>query len=249
MRSRIALCVAVIAAVGLATGWPLRAAGAGVAPDPASAAAGDANPVVGDAAVGGGGAPATVTASPNVTTGGAVPINGTTILLYGSFEGVNGPVDVYFQYRERSSTAGEWRSTDLLPVVGGDRFFRNVTDLEPATTYGYRAVLSTENGTWTGTVRTANTTGGEATPTPSPVTDVTPCPSFRGASGLCTGTPTPSAVDDATDADDPDDAPPSESGWLDGLAPALAWFALVAILAPLVLGGLVGLDSLRGGGE
>lgn len=81
------------------------------------------------------------------------------------------------------------------------------------------------------------------------------CPPYRGAA-LCEPTPpltpTPTTETTATSPDDetaesPRDDDPDD--WLSGLLPLLAWAGAVVVVAPLVLWGLVGLDSLRGGGS
>lgn len=103
--------------------------------------------------------------------------------------------------------------------------------------------------------------------TGTPTTETTPgvvgtCPSFRGVASLCEATRTPSPTP-TPDEGSALGRPPTAStgvgrpeaargdsfaGWLAGLAPLLLWGVAVTFVAPIVLGGLLGAISRRGGG-
>jgi hypothetical protein len=222
---------------------------------------------VGSAAVGGGagGVAATGTANEhNVTTQTTTQINASTVLVNGTVTVGNhsetstsvdpSMVTAYVEYRERSSAGGEWQRTGErtaeLRVEERGSFGFNVTGLQSGTTYEFRVVAERNGDVVYGDVLSEQVPTATPTRTPTP----NPCPTFRGASGLCTTTPTPTYTPRPTPvAEDPGavevgvpDDEESADDWLGGLLPVFAWFALVGILAPLVLGGLVGLDSLRG---
>lgn len=172
----------------------------------------------------------------------------------------------WFEYRRAG--VGDWASTNrtAVPVdTCGEGFFEaTLTDLRPDTRYEYRAVVATANETARGPVRTfttgAATENATASRTPRQVTETAtrtetspPCPSFRGAPGLCTTTPTPTPAPPA-EVDDPPPDSPDRSGdtadgepYLSGFAPLLAWGLAVVVVGPLVLGGLLWLDRVRQG--
>lgn len=169
----------------------------------------------------------------------------------------------WFEYRAAGSDGG-WRTTERTEyptnACGMGYFEATLTDVAPNTTYEYRAVARAGNDTARGDVRTFTTGPANRTPTDAnestagtPATDTPtsyPCPEYRGVGSLCTGTPTP-ASDPPTDGP-PDDSGPIDPGtdartepWLAGYLPLFAWLAAVVVLAPMVLGGLLGVDSLR----
>jgi hypothetical protein len=78
-----------------------------------------------------------------------------------------------------------------------------------------------------------------ATPTKSPTPTEPPCPDYRGVGSMCEPPPTePTGTEPAPD--EPDD-------WMSWLVAVFAWLAAAVVLAPMVLGGLLGVDSLRSG--
>lgn len=212
----------------------------------------------GSSAMAGDGRTPTDSEALDVTTGEPLAVNETDADLRGTVavEGGNASGIVRVEYRRQSGDGGWERSRPRnFTVTGGDgrprTFGWYVTGLEPATTYEYRVVAATANGSDAGQVRTFTTAArSPRTRTATPP----PCPSFRGASALCTGTPTPTPpptpvpADDVADDPGPDPVAGSDD-WLSGLAPLFAWAAVVVVLAPLVLGGLLWLDALRGGGS
>lgn len=248
MHGRLLVAVVVLAAAALAVAAPAGAVGAhgGAGGGPAVADA----PTCGVTA-------ANVT---SVETQGVDRANATGVVLEGKarvddFQ----PVTGWFEYRRVGAT--EWRATgrttDEPNACGGVWFEAPVGGLDRNGTYEFRVVVTTGNDTARGNVTRFEPRVPTATATPdgdrttdTPVTQTPdPCPSFRGAAGLCTTTPTPTPTPAAEDvAVDVPDEEESSDDWLGGLVPVLAWVALVAVLAPLVLGGLVGLDSLRGDG-
>lgn len=204
---------------------------------------------------------------------GAVAPNATTLepqFVTATGAGLAGEVSVakngtnwaaWIEFRVRSSD-GDWnrtRSRNASVVeADGDRWtFRwNASDLRPATAYEYRTLVATTNGSDTGAVRAFTTDGSVDGPASTPTATPVPCPSYRGASGfLCTTTPTPTPTPAAEGHSEvsPEDRSPGPSGggasrgsWVTPLLPHLAWAAAV-VVAPLVLGGLLWIDSVRRG--
>lgn len=177
------------------------------------------------------------------------------------------PTTGWFEYRPVGAT--EWRTTprgtDEPDACGRVWFQAPLDGLARNSSYEYRVVVSTGDDTARGNVsrfRTGTTgatasetaEGVPATSTPTDTPTPAPCPNFRGVGALCTGTPTPhegDGVTSGTTGDVGDVGSERDRGfleWLGGMLPLVAWVAAVAVLAPLVLGGLVGLDSRRGGG-
>jgi hypothetical protein len=191
-----------------------------------------------------------------VTTGGAQPQNATTLSLWGRVTNVSETTNatVGFEYRVVSSAGrGNWTRTRGWTRPGSGYFDLNVTGLQPGATYEYRAVVAVGEELSNGSVQRVTMPGRTETRTPTPTPP--PCPNFRGAGALCTSTPTPTTPTDADlgaqpPADDPRTRPRARDSslvaWFGGLLPLLAWVGAIAVLAPLVLGGLIGLDSLRG---
>jgi hypothetical protein len=186
-------------------------------------------------------------------TEGVERVNATGAILEGMGQVGLEPATGWFEYRSVGAT--EWRTTerqtDEPDACGRVRFEAPVDGLARNRSYEYRVVVATDDDTARGNVsrfRTASETTEGASETPTP----DPCPQFRGVGSLCTGTPTPHEGDGVTPATTGDvgevgpDRDRGPLGWSAGLVPLLAWVAVVAVLAPLVLGGLVGLDSLRG---
>lgn len=164
----------------------------------------------------------------NVTTGGDA--DGTVWVTYR----VAG-ADSWERTPPRNVSTRRTSRASLLLLV-------NVTGLQPATTYEYRVLLATEEGSDAGAVRTFTTaarstdgapSGGNTAPRPngSPTPTRTPIPS--------------ETVGDRA----PQPADASLADWLAGVVPLLAWAAAVGVVAPLVLAGLLWLDSLRAGRE
>lgn len=209
----------------------------------------------------------------NVTTHGDPDVVGTRVEVSGDVRASDdGELTAWFEYRAVAS-GGDWRATSRTEVAtnscGHGWFEATLTDLEPHTTYEYRAVAATGNDTDRGPVRTFTTsaTADESTPTVARTPTRTPrrltrtptpdpCPYLRGAGGLCTRTPTrtptphedPRMTPDAETVDERERPPRRDPGivaWFAGLLPLLAWVGAVTVVAPLVLGGLLGLDSLR----
>lgn len=182
----------------------------------------------------------------------------------------------WFQYRTVGS-GGDWRTTNRTEVptnsCGKGWFEASITGLATNTTYEYRAVAATDNDTARGDVRTFRTEprGTTATTVPRGSTGATvtqtrtprrltrtptpdPCPNFRGAGALCTRTPTPHedpGVTPTVGHDYVEKAGPGRNPgvieWIGGLLPMIVWVAALVVLTPLVLGGLIALDSLNGG--
>lgn len=204
----------------------------------------------------------------NVSTGAASEMAGTDVMVEGRARvGDTYEFTAWFEYRPLGA-GDDWRTTDRtaveVDVCGRGWFETPLTDLSPNTTYEYRAVAAAGNETARGAVRTftINSTANGTTPTTARTATRTPtlapCAQYRGGgSSLCTGTPTPTdpPVDGDTDAPNPMDdevTPPSQrstggpDGWLTGMVPLLGWVAAVVVVAPVVLGGLLWVDSLWG---
>lgn len=191
----------------------------------------------------------------NVTTGDVIQLSEGSVSLLGRVDGIDErtTVRVWFEYHRVGSADG-WRRTGGRNLTGPGRFAVNATDLGYGTQYEFRARARVGNETLSGSVREfetdpAVTDGGELTPTPTSTPSPDPCPEYRGAGSLCTRTPTP-ATDPGIQVDSVEEAGPeperARDDWLSGLVPLLLWAGAVALAAPLLLGGLLWLDSLRG---
>lgn len=206
------------------------------------------------------GGPRPAVAAPNATTGDVVIVNETGAMLTGQVTVADDDTvgTALIEYRV-NSTNGEWQRSQPRNFSAADRstpqwwFEWNVSGLQSGTTYEYRVLTETSNGSDAGTVRTFTTNDSGDGPTPTRTPTPLPCPQYRGgASSLCTTTPTPTP-DDTSSGASPGTASSGDGGdlddWLAGLAPLLSWVALVAILAPVVLGGLLVLLPGRAGDD
>lgn len=195
------------------------------------------------------------TVAPNATTGDVLVANETGATLTGTvvLDGNATAGTVRMEYRERTPDGG-WQQTPPRKFSAANssrdrqRFGWNVTGLEPDSTYEYRLRVTTSNDTDTGRVRTFETEerGDGRTQTRTPT--LPPCPQYRGAGTLCTSTATPTdppAGGQDADGPTPDAEPASPDDWLAGLLPLLSWAAVLVVVAPAVLGGLLWADWLR----
>jgi hypothetical protein len=271
MRRRLLLAAALVfASLALAPVGLTATDGGGEAPSaavgggeaPSGAGAGHVQPPVAEAQACG----ASVANVTFAETRGVDSVNATGAVLAGEgrVEDVQ-PTTGWFEYRAVGAT--EWRTTARRtddPDACGRVWFQAALDgLARNTTYEYRVVVDTGDDTArgnvsrfrTGTTQATASETAESVPATNTSTDTPtpdPCPTFRGVGSLCTGTPTPhegDGVPPATTADVDEVGPGPDRGllaWFGGVLPLVAWVAVVAVLAPLVLGGLVGLDSLRG---
>lgn len=197
----------------------------------------------------------------DATTGEPLAVNATNAEVLGTVAVGGGEADVtaWMEYRGRPGD-GDWARTQprtaTVERADGDPLTLGwyLSGLEPATTYEYRVVARTANGTDTGAVRTFTTLAADPTPTHTPTSS--PCAQYSGGtSSLCTRTPTDPPADGDTETpfveydDVVSPSPPAAPGdWLAGLLPLLGWVAAVTTVAPLVLGGLLVFAPSRGDG-
>lgn len=115
---------------------------------------------------------------PTVTTDPPSSVGDAGATLHGVLDntGSAGSADVHFEYREEG--ASTWQTTATRTLSGSAGFSETLSGLSPGTTYEYRAVASSPDGTDTGSVVTFTTTAEgnvffEST-TPSSGTALTP---------------------------------------------------------------------------
>lgn len=86
------------------------------------------------------------TVAPTVTTSAATNVTATSATLNGSLTdlGSQSSVDVYFQYRKTG--AGTWISTTKQSKTATGTFSANISSLDAATEYEFRAVVEWDSG-------------------------------------------------------------------------------------------------------
>lgn len=105
--------------------------------------------------------------SPTVSTSGATTLSQTSVMLKGLVTSNNSQTTAWFEYGQTQSLGLTAGYQSISSYAGSQEFSYTLTNLNPYTTYYYRAVAQNSYGTNYGSLQSFSTTGsGSVTPPP-----------------------------------------------------------------------------------
>lgn len=143
-RIRPLICISTCALAALA--FPLAPATRGIAPSSASAATPTGND------------------HPGATTGAAASVTASTATINATIDDGDQPAIYTVQYGPTPAYTSQSAAIQLSPAPARQSVAVRLTGLEPGTTFHYRALASTDGGTWTGDDATFTTLGAASPP-------------------------------------------------------------------------------------